>query len=97
MAEEVVHGVLTFLETLVSDKNKETEVIHMSNTFEHKEMSKESKIEADSIRQKADELLSILNKSVPTEERSDASRYMNIARTNLEQSIMWAIKAVSRK
>jgi len=35
------------------------------------------------------------NHAVPTDERSERSRCMAIARTNLEQAIMWAIKGVT--
>lgn len=37
----------------------------------------------------------VFNHAVPTDERSERSRCMAIARTNLEQAIMWAIKGVT--
>lgn len=40
-------------------------------------------------------LLTVMNVSVPSEERSERSRCMAIARTNLEQAIMWAVKGVT--
>lgn len=55
------------------------------------------KVLNDEIKAKAVELLELFDKAVSKEERSEASRLMNIARTNLEQTIMWAVKAVSRK
>ena len=64
--------------------------------FEFKQMTDEAKTKSDAIRVKAEELLALFNEGVSTEERSEASRLMNVARTNLEQSIMWAIKALSR-
>lgn len=64
--------------------------------FDFKEMNDQQKVQTQAIKQKAEELLELFNQSVPSEQRSEASRLMNIARTNLEQSIMWAIKGVSR-
>ena len=68
-----------------------------AGTFAHVTMSEKQIKEAESLRDKATELEDLFNNVVSTEERSDSSRLMNIAKTNLEQSIMWAIKAVSRK
>ncbi len=69
----------------------------MSDTFLSKEMKSDAIVQADAIRQKADELLSLFDNAVSKEERSEASRLMSLARTSLEQSAMWAIKAISRK
>ena len=42
------------------------------------------------------ELLDLFNASLSTpEERSDRSRCMAVARTNLETTIMWAVKGVT--
>lgn len=73
------------------DLTKELEI------FEYKEMDDSKKAEVQIIKECAAGLLRAFNKALPGEERSDASRLMNIARTNLEQTIMWAVKAVSRK
>ena len=67
------------------------------DTFEYKPMSEEGKVLNDEIKAKAVELMELFEKAVSKEERSEASRLMNIARTNLEQTVMWAIKAVTRK
>lgn len=64
--------------------------------FEFKQMNDEAKAKADVLRVKAEELLALFNERVKPEERSEASRLMNLARTNLELSIMLAIKALSR-
>lgn len=49
----------------------------------------------NNIKNMAESLLTAMNKSVPIDERSERSRCMTIARTNLEQSIMRAIKGVT--
>ncbi len=67
------------------------------DTFEYKPMTEEGKKLNDEIKAKAVELMELFDKSVSKEERSEASRLMNIARTNLEQTVMWAVKAVTRK
>ncbi len=47
------------------------------------------------IKDKAQYLLDLLNGIVPPEERSERSRCMAIARTNLETAVMYAVKAVT--
>lgn len=46
------------------------------------------------IKEKAEELLALFNQAVPQEERSERSRCMAIARTDLEKSVMMAVKGV---
>jgi len=64
--------------------------------FESRTMSKEAQDEVENIKLHSANLLRMFNKVVSLEERSEASRLMNIARTNLEQTVMWAVKAISR-
>lgn len=71
----------------------------MSDTFrkEYTPLDDEQKKNMADIKNKAEELLSLFNTAVPTDERSERSRCMAVARTNLEQTIMWAVKAVTTK
>jgi hypothetical protein len=69
----------------------------MSDTFSkvYKPLTEEQKAQMDAIKDKAVLVLDAMNDAVPVDERSERSRYMAIARTNLEQAIMWAIKGVT--
>jgi molybdenum cofactor biosynthesis enzyme len=58
-------------------------------------LDEEQKAEMAEIKDKAQQLLDIFNTAVPTDERSERSRCMAVARTNLEQTIMWVVKAVT--
>jgi hypothetical protein len=62
---------------------------------EYTPLTDEQKTQMDNIKNYADMLLDEMNKSVPVDERSERSRCMAIARTNLEQAIMWAVKGVT--
>lgn len=46
------------------------------------------------VEAEARNLLLEMENAVPSDERSDRSRLMNIARTNLEQAVLWAEKAI---
>lgn len=65
--------------------------------FESRPLSDEGKQAMETIKIDAAILLHAMDRVIPKEERSEASRLMNIARTNLEQTVMWAVKAISRK
>ena len=69
----------------------------MSDPFrkEYTPLTDEAKAQMLEVKEKADELLALFNKIVPSEERSERSRCMAIARTNLETTIMWAVKGVT--
>ena len=69
----------------------------MSDTFRkvYTPLSAERKQEMLDIKVKAEELLELFNKAVPLDERSERSRCMAVARTNLETTIMWAVKGVT--
>lgn len=69
----------------------------MSDTFRkvYKPLSDEQKAQMESVKVKAEELESLFNSIVPAEERSERSRCMAIARTNLETSILYAVKGVT--
>ena len=62
---------------------------------EYKPLSDEQKNQMEVLKGEAQILSDVLDKYVPVEERSERSRMMNIARTNLEQAIMWAVKAIT--
>lgn len=69
----------------------------MSDTFrkEYKPLTEEQKTQMAEIKAAADNLLDLMNLAVSSEERSEKSRCMAIARTNLETTIMWVIKGVT--
>lgn len=70
----------------------------MNDTFrkEYTPLTEEQKTQMAAIKDKAQELLDLFNSVLSTpEERSDRSRCMAVARTNLEQTIMWAVKGVT--
>lgn len=69
----------------------------MTDTFrtEYTPLSEKQKAQVSRIKAEAAILMRHFDDAVPVEERSDRSRYMSIARTNLEQTIMWAIKSVT--
>lgn len=69
----------------------------MTDTFrkEYTPLDEEQKASMSAIKDKAQELLDLFDKSVSPEERSERSRCMAVARTNLETTIMWAVKGVT--
>ncbi len=69
----------------------------MSDTFrkEYKPLTDEQKTQMADVKAAADNLLDIMNQIVPGEERSERSRCLAIARTNLEQAVMWAVKGIT--
>lgn len=73
------------------------EVNTMLDTFrkEYTPLDEEQKEKVAEIKNKAQELLDLFDSTVTREERSDRSRCMAVARTNLETTIMWAIKGVT--
>lgn len=68
-----------------------------TDTFrkEYKPLSEEQKEHMNVVKNTAELLLDAMNNAVPAEERSEKSRCMAIARTNLEQSVMWAVKGIT--
>jgi hypothetical protein len=71
----------------------------MSDLFrkEYIPLTDEQKAKNDAIKDKAQELLDLIEGVVPPTEKSERSRYVALARTNLETSIMFAVKAVTAK
>ena len=71
----------------------------MTDVFrkEYTLLTEEREVHMDAVKNKADEILALFNDIVPMDERSERSRCMAIARTNLETTIMWAVKAVTTK
>ncbi len=62
---------------------------------EYAPLDDDQKQQMEQIKEQAEALLELMNKAVPTDERSERSRCMAVARTNLETTIMWAIKGVT--
>jgi len=62
---------------------------------EYTELSEEQKASMNAVKDKAQELLDLLNQAAPSDERSEKSRCVNIARTHLETTIMWAVKGIT--
>jgi hypothetical protein len=67
----------------------------MTDTFrkEYKPLSDEQKQDIEVIKEKADELLSTLN-HIALGYSIDV-RMLSLAKTNLEQAVMWAIKSIT--
>lgn len=80
-----------FCETLKEVSNT------MTDTFrkEYTPLTDDQKTQMAQVKDKAQELLDLLNIIVPQEERSERSRCMAVARTNLETTIMWAVKGIT--
>jgi hypothetical protein len=70
------------------------EVKKMSNTFrkEYRELSEVEKKAVEDIKKTAEQLESLYGKQM---ENKKNPRHLKIAMTNLEQSVMWAVKAVT--
>jgi hypothetical protein len=62
-------------------------------------LTEEQKEQMNNIKDKAQDLLDLFNDAISPSEfgRGEKTRLMAIARTNLEQTIMWAVKAVTTK
>lgn len=58
-------------------------------------LTDEQKQQSSTIKEAAETLLDCFNQAVPADERSERSRCMAVARTNLEQAVMWAVKRVT--
>lgn len=69
----------------------------MDDVFRRKyaDLTDEQKTQMDSIKVQAELLLGEMNRAIPQDERSERSRCMAVARTNLETTIMWSVKAVT--
>jgi hypothetical protein len=65
----------------------------MTDVFrkEYKEMDSKTKEAMEEIKNKAQELYNIIDGQI----RSDNGREIALAKTNLEQSIMWAVKGIT--
>lgn len=69
----------------------------MTDTFrkEYKPLTDEQKADVEAVKDQADTLLTHLNGIVLAEERSERSRCIALAKTNLEQAVMWAVKGIT--
>lgn len=54
-------------------------------------LTDEQKKQGDAIKAKAEELLALIGKP---EDRSEKSRCLAVAKTKLEEAVMWAVKGV---
>ena len=61
---------------------------------QYKELSEDEKVLIDNIKNKAEELLELIQTSFPAEP-SPRGRYIALASTSLEESIMWAVKGIT--
>lgn len=68
----------------------------MADTFrkEYTPLTPEQKANVDNIKTVAAQMLETME-YIPSEERSNRSRCMNLARTKLEEAVMWAVKGVT--
>ncbi len=64
---------------------------------EYTPLGEVQKIEVKAIKEGAEALEEIFDSAVPRDRRSEKSRCMALARTNLEQAVMWAVKAATTK
>lgn len=85
-----------FCKTL-KEVNKYMGPAETNDTFrkEYTPLTDDQKTQMAQVKDKAQELLDILNTIVLQEERSERSRCMAVARTNLETTIMWAVKGIT--
>ena len=69
----------------------------MTDTFRktYTKLSDEQVEQMGSLKEKAEELEALFNSVSPVGERSESARCMAIARTNLETSIMYAVKSAT--
>lgn len=69
----------------------------MPDTFRkvYTELDESQKEHMEVVKNTAVLLEEAFNNAVPSDERSERSRCMAIARTNLEQAIMWAVKGIT--
>lgn len=64
---------------------------------QYTELNQQQRDDMNRIKEYAEKMLEIFDAAVPKEEKSERSRCMAIARTNLETTVMWAVKAVTTK
>ena len=64
---------------------------------EYTPLTENQKDQMADLKNEAQVLLDRMNAVVPSDERSERSRSMAIARTHLETAVMYAVKAVTTK
>lgn len=62
--------------------------------IEYQELSEEQKANIKNVKIVAAQMLGTFE-YVPADERSERSRCMALARTKLEEAVMWAVKGIS--
>ena len=61
----------------------------------YRELSDEEKEKMEIIKNKAQELYDLIE-SVVEQNPSEQARYISLAKTKLEESIMWAVKGITK-
>ena len=64
---------------------------------EYTPLGDNQKMFMEKVKDLAENLLFAMNEAVPADERSERSRCMAVARTNLETTVMWAVKGITTK
>lgn len=67
----------------------------MQNIFrpQYRELSEDEKSRVEAIKNKAQELLELID--FPREQQHPAGRHISLAKTSLEESVMWAVKGIT--
>lgn len=86
-----VLGDTEYLNELLVKKTKMSDVFRK----QYRELTDSEKVSVEKIKTLAEDLMAEFDKAIPKEERSDRSRYMSLARTELELTIMWAVKGIT--
>lgn len=89
---------LESLEKKVSDPGVNPELAKSYKTFESRGFaSPEHGILVESLKVDASALLATINAiSIPPDNAQEVGRLVSLAKTELEASVMWAVKAISR-
>ena len=69
----------------------------MADTFRkvYTPLTDDQKKQVEVLKQSAEVIESFMDAFIAKEERSERSRCMNLARTKLEETVMWAVKGVT--
>jgi len=70
----------------------------MSNVFrpEYRELTEEERMRVDDIKIKAQELYDLVEGAIQRTP-SPEGRYISLAKTSLEESVMWAVKGITTR
>lgn len=62
---------------------------------EYKPLTEEQKSQVDAVKDAAERVEGLLNGALDPNERSERARCIAVAKTNIEQAIMWAVKGLT--